>query len=253
VTLELREQVLDDCHRLIVAGELDVSTAPELEARIARLCTDGANEVVLDLHELSFMDSTGLRLILACRELCESRGCQFSLTRVQPPVQHLFELSGAIDWLSLHGRALAHRIGRRRSPSRVSSGHRPPDLEVTLALDAAAPRSARNYVRDLLRDEPSREVRERALLLTSEVVTSVVPTPADQAAVCDLRVWLRQDLVQVEVAAPSELLPTPPPEETRYDLILLEELADRWTIDQTDPVATICFELRRPRPSRHLP
>jgi len=252
VTFELREHVLDDCHRLTVVGELDIATAPALEARITELCEDGASEIVLDLHELSFMDSTGLGLILACRQLCESRGCEFSLTRVQPPVQRLFELTGAIDWLSLHGRAFAQRIARRPTrPNRVTAGHRPPDLEVTLALDSDAPRSARNYVRDLLCEEPSREVRERALLLTSEIVTSVLPENDDPAAMCDLRVWVRADVAQIELAVPRELLAPRRPKAPRYDLVLLEELASRWSIEPLDPVASIWFELQRPSDGAH--
>ena len=67
--LGIRDDARGGCHTLSLVGELDASTAPELEAAIERLCEDGASEIVLDMHELSFIDSSGLRLILGAKQL----------------------------------------------------------------------------------------------------------------------------------------------------------------------------------------
>jgi hypothetical protein len=167
---------------------------------------------------------------------------------VQPPAQHLFELSGALDWLSLRGRALANRIARRRGHTgRIAASRRPPDLEVTLALDHCAPRSARNYVRDLLRDESSREVRETSLLLTSEIVTTVLGEETRAPSMCELRVWLPAEVVRVELVIEDGLLAAPRPDMPRYDLVLLDELADSWSIDTVGGLASIWFEVGRVR------
>jgi anti-anti-sigma factor len=56
---------------------------------------------VLDLEELSFMDSTGLRAVLMSREHCERHGCELYLARPQPTVLRLLELTGVLPRLRL--------------------------------------------------------------------------------------------------------------------------------------------------------
>jgi anti-anti-sigma factor len=47
-----------------LSGELDISTAQRLEDDLRRVEADGPELIVLDLQRLSFMDSTGLRLLI---------------------------------------------------------------------------------------------------------------------------------------------------------------------------------------------
>lgn len=86
-------------HTLILSGELDLATAPQLETAILRLCGDGVSEVVLDLDQLSFVDSTGLRTILHSIELCARHDCDCHLTQGSPPIQQLFLIAGLRDAL----------------------------------------------------------------------------------------------------------------------------------------------------------
>ena len=166
---------------------------------------------MLDLHELSFIDSTGLRVILASRQLCERQGCDFSLSRAQPQAQRLFELTDVLGRLSFHGRAFANRITRRQgAATRRSSARLRPDFEVLLDLNLDAPRAARNYVRDLLRGDPSPELREAVMLLTSELVTPIVGSGVSVFLEAgELRVWLRGATVRVELKVPRELVLPP--------------------------------------------
>ncbi len=254
--LGLKDNAQGDCHTLSLHGELDLGTAPELRAKIARLCEDGAREIVLDLHELAFIDSTGLRVILESSELCEREGCDFSLSRVQPPAQRLFELTGVVRRLPLPGRGWAARLTRRR---RASSAKAPvhrfrPDFAISLDLDATAPRSARNYVRDLVRADASPSLREAVMLLTSELVTlTVLQRTSSFAESVELRVWLRSDLVRVELGVPSELLSLPLDDGApRHDHVLLDEIAGRWSIDSGEDVARLWFEIDRDGPPVEL-
>jgi anti-sigma B factor antagonist len=96
--LSLHTQADGDRHTLAIAGELDLATVPELEARAEQICAEG-RELVLDLSELAFIDSTGLLAILKTRELCAERRCGFFLTPGPPAVQRLFELTGLLDQL----------------------------------------------------------------------------------------------------------------------------------------------------------
>jgi len=76
-----------------VRGELDVATAGALEKLLLRRREPG--EVVeLDLSELGFMDSTGLRVLLRAQQAAERGGWEVVLTGASVPVQRLFDLSG---------------------------------------------------------------------------------------------------------------------------------------------------------------
>jgi anti-sigma B factor antagonist len=248
VTLTLHRQAHGDSHTLSLVGELDLATAPELQAAIEGLCNDGAAEIVLDLHELSFIDSTGLRLILISGQMCERQGCEFSLTRAQPPAQRLFELTGIMGRLAFRGRAVAKRIATRQAaPIRPPASRFPPGFEVRLDLNRAAPRSARNYVRDLLPADYPVELRDAITVLTSELVTPIVERgSAAFLETGDLLVWLRDDVARVELRVPSELL-VPPPELRGPDsgAVLLDELSDRWAFTDGGDSASVWFEIDR--------
>jgi anti-sigma B factor antagonist len=88
-----------DRHTLVLTGELDLASAPILEAATARLCADGASEIVVDLSGLAFIDSTGLRTILSSMSLCEEHLCNFWLIPGPRAVQRLFELAGILERL----------------------------------------------------------------------------------------------------------------------------------------------------------
>jgi anti-sigma B factor antagonist len=244
--LGVQDNAHADCHTLSLAGELDIATAPRLQATIDRLCEEGATEIVLDLHELSFIDSSGLRLIFTSEQLCDRHGCDFSLSRAQPQAQRLFEVAGVVGRLSFRGRSLARRIARRRtSPTRMTVGRRRPDFEVLLDLNLDAPRSARNYVRDLLGADAAPSLREAAMLLASDLVTPIVQRGASAFMESgELCVWLGPEVLRVQLEVSSELLsPGPDRIGSPYDETLFDELADRWSIDADGSTGCVWFEL----------
>ena len=83
--------VRPDRSRVVVTpvGELDMATAPHLEEQVAELRGSGFEELVMDLRELDFIDSTGLKLLLGLRE-----GGSLMLIDGDEPVKRLFDLSG---------------------------------------------------------------------------------------------------------------------------------------------------------------
>jgi anti-sigma B factor antagonist len=69
--LLMRETREGAVHRLTPIGELDLATAPLVERAFdAALGDDDAKVIVLDLRELSFMDSTGVHLLLRMQAAC---------------------------------------------------------------------------------------------------------------------------------------------------------------------------------------
>src|ERR1700722_9986214 len=84
----------DDRYTLLLTGELDLASAPAIEQLLPELCADGADEIVLDLSQLAFIDSTGLRTILTGMAICEKHICHFWLIPGTSAVQRVFELTG---------------------------------------------------------------------------------------------------------------------------------------------------------------
>jgi anti-anti-sigma factor len=93
-TLTIRTETDEAGFRLALAGELDLASAGQLDTAVAELCADGAKRIVLELGELEFMDSTGLRAVLVGAELCEVSGCELLIGRASRQVERLFQVSG---------------------------------------------------------------------------------------------------------------------------------------------------------------
>ncbi len=79
---------------IALSGELDMASAPILEEQLARAESDGATAILIDLRELTFINSTGLHVFLAARNRAETNGRQLLLIRAIAPVRRMFELTG---------------------------------------------------------------------------------------------------------------------------------------------------------------
>lgn len=76
-----------------VAGELDLASAPQLKWTLLDAFEEGRKEIVLDLSQTTFMDSTALGVLVGvARSL--SAGERLAIVCAQPAVLKIFELSG---------------------------------------------------------------------------------------------------------------------------------------------------------------
>jgi anti-sigma B factor antagonist len=72
---------------------LDTRNAPDLKAEFVMLNNQGENNIVLDLSNCKFCDSSGLRAILVGNRLCENSIGTFILCGLQPDVEYLIRIS----------------------------------------------------------------------------------------------------------------------------------------------------------------
>jgi anti-sigma B factor antagonist len=84
-------------------GELDLLGAPLLEEEIEKAETEAPAIVVLDLQDLQFVDSAGLRVILAAHERSRRHGKELALTPGSEQVQRLFTIAGVDEHLRIIG------------------------------------------------------------------------------------------------------------------------------------------------------
>jgi anti-anti-sigma factor len=91
--------------RIAPVGELDIATAPQLDDTIRELVESGFDQVVLDLANVEFLDSTGLRLILRWHASAERERLRFQVRPGPPAVQKLFTLTGTDELVGLESRS----------------------------------------------------------------------------------------------------------------------------------------------------
>jgi anti-sigma B factor antagonist len=87
---------------VVIRGELDLATAPDLEAAIQERLDDG-QDVVVDLRELEFMDSTGLRVLVAAHAHVEGTEQRFLIVRPLPgaSIERILAVAGVEQVLDL--------------------------------------------------------------------------------------------------------------------------------------------------------
>lgn len=78
---------------LRLTGELDLGSTSRLQREIESAEIESTPMVVLDLEDLEFIDSTGLRIILGAHERSQKRGQEFAVTRGSPQVQRLLSIT----------------------------------------------------------------------------------------------------------------------------------------------------------------
>lgn len=83
------------------AGEIDVSTAPRLREHLTALPPE-ATRVVVDLSEVTFLDSTGLGVLVAGWKRCEENGARLELVVTRPQVMKVLEITTLDAVFTIH-------------------------------------------------------------------------------------------------------------------------------------------------------
>jgi anti-anti-sigma factor len=82
--------------RLAVKGELDIASAPRLTAELERFELEGKDVVCVDLAEVTFMDVTGMRVLLEASQRARSRKASFVIYNPRSCASRVFGLT-AVD------------------------------------------------------------------------------------------------------------------------------------------------------------
>ena len=87
---------------LALSGELDPATAPDLEARIAELAVDPTvTSVAINLAGVTFLDSSGLRVLVTGRETLRTRGAGLVLRDPSANIRRVLEVSGLTELITV--------------------------------------------------------------------------------------------------------------------------------------------------------
>jgi anti-sigma B factor antagonist len=92
---------LDGNALIALVGELDMATVPDLSSALKALVEDGPPELVLDLSGLSFIDSSGLAVLMKTQQRLREQGRTLSITSPRPNALRVFEISGLMEVLNV--------------------------------------------------------------------------------------------------------------------------------------------------------
>jgi anti-sigma B factor antagonist len=82
---------------LRVSGEVDIQTSPILEEELTKVLDRGASSVLVDLSDVSFLDSTGLSVLVAGLKRCQGIGGALRLVSPRPNVLRVLEITGLTE------------------------------------------------------------------------------------------------------------------------------------------------------------
>ncbi|MFL5821225.1 MAG: STAS domain-containing protein [Solirubrobacteraceae bacterium] len=91
--LELDSEDRNGYVSLALRGELDISSAPQVEDALARLEAGKPSLLVIDLRSLQFMDSTGLRTVVSADTRARDQGRRVAVVRGPDSVDRIFSVT----------------------------------------------------------------------------------------------------------------------------------------------------------------
>jgi anti-sigma B factor antagonist len=93
--LQIADYALDSrTHVIEVEGQIDLYAAPEFKERTARVIEGGAKCVIIDLSRVTFMDSTGLGVLVGALKRIRAARADLLLVVTDYDIERLFELTG---------------------------------------------------------------------------------------------------------------------------------------------------------------
>lgn len=94
IQFTIEQTANDGIHTLSITGELDIATTPKLEEEVNNAIAQGANTVLIDLENLSFIDSSGLRMFLHLSHQAAGDGWRLVIANPSEQVRTVLRVTG---------------------------------------------------------------------------------------------------------------------------------------------------------------
>lgn len=95
LTIEVVNQASDRI-KMYIIGRLDTNTAPQLEASLENALTEQVTMLTLDLAQLEYISSAGLRVLFKSSKALKKKGGHFALMHLQPQIQKVLDIVKAL-------------------------------------------------------------------------------------------------------------------------------------------------------------
>ena len=97
--LYIEKNVTETELTVTLTGRLDTTTAPELEKEL-KASLDGVTTLTLDMEELEYISSAGLRVLLSAQKIMNKQG-EMKVIHVGETIMEIFEVTGFSDILTI--------------------------------------------------------------------------------------------------------------------------------------------------------
>ena len=99
--MEINKAISNQNVIITLKGRLDTMTAPQLDDEAPSTDFDEVETVTLNLKDLEYISSSGLRVILALYKNLKSKGGNLKIVNVSNPIMELFSMTGMADYLDI--------------------------------------------------------------------------------------------------------------------------------------------------------
>ena len=101
MTLSVTTRTADDCTVVTASGDVDISTSPELRSALAEVTAAGAGSraIVVDLGDVSFVDSTALGVLVGAYTAIRNKGGRFAIVNDHESVLKVLRITALHDVL----------------------------------------------------------------------------------------------------------------------------------------------------------
>ena len=90
-------------HTIIsLTGRLDISQADEVEVKLSKDVQSGEGDIVIDLQEISYISSSGIRVFVGTVREMERQGRKLKLCAITPPVKKVFDIVELLDLFEVY-------------------------------------------------------------------------------------------------------------------------------------------------------
>ncbi len=97
--MEIKKEKNGNELTLFVIGRLDTTTAPQLESELKQSIS-GAEKLILDLKDLEYLSSAGLRVLLSAQKVMNKQG-EMIVRNVNETISEIFEVTGFVEILTI--------------------------------------------------------------------------------------------------------------------------------------------------------
>ena len=100
--MEILSQQHQQAVVITLVGSMDALTAEQVHSTIGGQLTRGQLQIVLDLSQVDFMSSAGLRVLLDMLKRSRGLGGDLCIAAAQPDIQRVLEISGLVGVMKVH-------------------------------------------------------------------------------------------------------------------------------------------------------
>ena len=97
--MEIKMETKDQVTLVVVKGEINISTSPELKKSFEKLTT---NKVIINMANVGYIDSSGLATLVELLKRVKTKGGNLGLSQVSEKVKSLFEITKLDKLFSIH-------------------------------------------------------------------------------------------------------------------------------------------------------